>query len=440
MLRYLNAWLVYPLAERCQGRQIRSKAQQIRAEMRLPFAARHTRRPRQLAAVLAAAARDVPYYRDLFRALRFNPARVADDPRYLEELPYLTKEIVREQGARLLSERFTPAQLHVRRTGGSTGPSALVYYSTPALDWTAAINLVALEWAGKRRQDVELHLASRFPETFPWRDRLKECVKCLALNRHNAFTDDWEPAALERLWQKICRVRPYLVQGHPSSLYALALHLRDRGRDGRGILRVFESTGEALDQKKRETIEGVLGCRVLNRFGNAEFGIVAYESLDRRDRRLQLFDCVVWPEQIEHESGRPELVLTGLLNEAMPLVRYRTGDLAQVLMTDDGLVLEEITGRVHDVVSIGNRRYPTHFIQDVLDRIGGIDEFQVEPRPGQPLLLRLVVGDASRRPAVAQRIRQWWADDVAVEFAGFGGLARTGWRGKFRYVVERQAA
>lgn len=440
MLRYFNAWVVYPLAERYQGRQIRGKAATLRAEMRLPFAQRQAQRPRQLAAMLAAAERDVPYYRELFRTLRFDPARVADDPRRLEELPYLTKDIVREQGRRLLSERYAARELHERRTGGSTGPSALFYYSQTALDWTAAVNLVALEWAGKRRHHVELHLASRFPDTFPWRDRVKERIKCLALNRHNAFTADWEPPALETLWRQIRRVRPYLVQGHPSSLYALAVYLRATGRDGRGAVQVFESTGEVLDDKKRDTIAGAFGCRVVNRFGNAEFGVVAYESTERRDRQLQLFDCVVWPEQLEHESGRPELVLTGLLNDAMPLVRYRTGDLATVTATDSGFVLGEVTGRVHDVVQIGQRRYPTHYLQDLFDRIGGIDEFQIEPRPEQPLLLRLVVPDAGRRELVAQQIRQWWTDEVAIEFADFSGLARSGWRGKFRYVVERQAA
>ncbi len=226
MLPYLNAWLVYPLAERWLGRQIRPKAAQLRAEMGLPFEQRSARRPRQLSALLATAARDVPYYRDLFRALRFNPLRVADDPRYLEEIPYLTKEIVREQGKRLLSERFSRPELHVRRTGGSTGPSTLIHYSSEALDWTAAANLVALEWAGKRRHSTELHLASRFPERFPWRDRLKERIKCLALNRYNAFTDDLEPASLDCLWKTLRRAQPYLVQGHPSTLYALAVYLR----------------------------------------------------------------------------------------------------------------------------------------------------------------------------------------------------------------------
>ncbi len=440
MLRHFNAWLVYPLAERWQGRQIRGKAALVRAEMRAPFAQRRGQHPEQLAAVLANAQRDVPYYQDLFRSLRFEPLSVARDVRYLEELPYLTKDIIREQGTRMLSQRYRPAELHPRKTGGSTGPSTLIYYSSEALDWTAAVNCVALQWAGKRRQDLELHLATRFPEKFAWQDRLKERVKCLALNRSNLFTEDLDPAALQQLWHGIRRARPYVVQGHPSTLYALAVYLRQQGQNGARAFRVFESTGEALDDKKRETIQSVFDCRVLNRFGNAEFGVVAYQRLDRQDRCLQVFDNIVWPETLDHASGTPELVLTGLRNDAMPLVRYRTGDLAQLIISKEGMFLEHVMGRVHDLVPIGERSYPTHYIQDVLDRIGGIDEFQVEPRAGKPLLLRIVVNDAARRATVSQRIGQFWPSQVEVEFSDFNGLTRSGWRSKFRYVVENKAA
>jgi phenylacetate-CoA ligase len=440
MFRQLHAWLLYPLAERWLGRDIRSKAAGLRTDMAAAFAARRARRQARLADMLAAAGRDVPYYRDLFKRLRFNPESVRRSVDHLQEIPFLTKEILREEGTRLCSERFPLQTLHVRKTGGSTGPGATIYYSPEALDWTSAVNAVAQEWAGKRRTSSELHFASRFPERFPWRDRLKERVKGLTLNRHNLFSADFEPDSLDGFWRSLRRVTPYLVQGHPSTLYALAVHLREAGRDARGVFTIFESTGEALDAKKRETIASVFGCRVINRFGNAEFGVVAYERLDEPNHRLQVFDGVVWPEALEHESGSTELVLTGLLNDAMPLVRYRTGDLANLIATEQGFYLHHVAGRVHDLVRIGDRHYPTHYVQDLLDRIGGIDEFQIEERDGRPLLLRLVMHDTFRQAAAAERIRQWWDGAVEVEFTEFGGLTRSGWRGKFRYVVQSAAA
>ena len=437
MHRYLNAWIAYPLAERWTGRDIRRKVTVLRAEMALPFAERRRRRLERLAGVIERAARDVPYYRDLVRTCAFDPRRVARDEKYLGDLPFLTKDIVREQGARLLSERFVREKLHLRKTGGSTGPTTPIYYDDEALDWSAAVNLAAREWAGKSLGMKEAHLASRFPEVFPWKDRVKERLKCLATNRANIFIDTFEPNGLDALWRELIRFRPYLLQGHPSTLYALAVHLRDNRHDASGVFQVFESTGEVLDPKKRELIESTFHCRAIDRFGNAEFGVVAYEQIAEPSNRLRVLDAVAWPETVDHESGSTELVLSGLLNEAMPLVRYRTGDLAELIREDDGLYVSRIVGRVHDVVQIGAKKFPTHYIQDLVDRLDGVDEFQVEQRLDGALTLRLVVPDAGRHPAISRRVEQWWGDRVELEFTNFAGLERRGWQNKFRYLVDQ---
>jgi phenylacetate-CoA ligase len=434
MLRYISAWLLFPVAERHLGRQIRAKAAVVRRQMSATFAERAAWAKLQLASILERAGTEVPYYRDLFRQVRFDPSKLARDLAYLQDLPYLTKEIIREQGARLIAERFDRAGLHVRKTGGSTGPGTQIYYSQDALDWTAAVNRISLEWAGKRPHMREMHLASRFPEPFPWRDRVKERIKTVVLNRVNLFTDHLDAPALQDAWRRIRRVRPYLIQAHPSTLYALATHLRDSRIDARGAIRVFESTGEVLDAKKRDMIETVFGCRAIDRYGNAEFGVLAYERLHDRDHRLAVLDCLAWPEVATRE-GRRELVFTGLRNDAMPLVRYRTGDLAELETGTDGFYLRSIVGRVHDLVRIGQHQYPTHYLQDVLDRLGGIDEFQIVQRADTPLL-RLVMRDAQQRWAVTQRIKKWWGDDVELEFTDFGGLVRQGWRSKFRHLVD----
>ena len=439
MLRYFNAWVVYPLAERWAGRDIRHKVAALRRDIALPAAERLARRKKQLAELLSRAGERVPYYRDLFRQHRFDPARLARDLRYLEEVPYLTKEIVREQGSRMLADNVKPAALHVRKTGGSTGASTFVYYSQEALDWTAAVHRLAVESTGRRSTMTEVHLASRYPEPFAWRERAKEHLKCMALNRRNIFTESFEPSELDRIWNELKRHRPYLVQGHPSTLYALALHVKAAQTQAPGVLTIFESTGEMLDDRKRQMIEEAFQCRTVNRYGNAEFGVLAYER-DANRRQLEFFDWVGWPETVEVAESRQELVVTALLNEAMPLLRYRTGDLARLEQNDHGIVLSDLTGRVHDLVRIGNKAYPTHYLQDLLDRIGGIDEFQVEQRSGSRLLVRLVVPAADRHAEIASHLHAWWNDAVELEFTTLSGLKRQGWRGKFRYLVEGQAA
>ena len=88
-------------------------------------------------------------------------------------------------------------------------------------------------------------------------------------------------------------------------------------------------------------------------------------------------------------------------------------------------------------MQIGAKKFPTHYIQDLVDRLDGVDEFQVEQRLDGALTLRLVVPDAGRHPAISQRVEQWWGNRVELEFTNFAGLERRGWQNKFRYLVDQ---
>lgn len=421
--------LAYPVAERLTGRNIRAKRLDLERNWALSAAERRQRAAGELAEMVAWAGAAVPYYRDLFAKLAFDPAKLKRDPDRLGELPYLTKDILRAEGFRLLSDRHGDRPKHCSRTGGSTGPAADIYFDQEAADWASAVTRHARAAIGKPHAFSELHLASRFPERFPLRDRLKESVKCFAMNRYNVFIGDFEPASLDRLWRRIRQIRPYLLHGHPSTISHLARHLDGQGRLERAF-EVFESSGELLDPRQRERIKRVFGCHVIDRYGLAEFGVVAYQMREEYGS-LRLYDSIVWPET----STAGELVLTGLKNRLMPLIRYRTGDLATLSQNDEGLALSRLVGRVHDLVSIGGKIYPSHYVQDLLQRIGGIAEFQIEIGAGTPVL-RLVLEHGRRAEEIQARIADWWGDALEVEFVQPAALKRAGQRAKFRHVIE----
>ena len=434
--RLFNSYILYPLAERLQGRRIRTKLKQLRSTSALPLDQRLQRQRQLLARIVQVAGNDVPYYRDLFRRIGFDPSKLDRDFAYLKDLPYLTKDIIREHGRRLLNPEFPEESLHRRMTSGSTGSSLAVYYSQDALDFTAAVNLFALELAGKKRHFSEVHLASRFPERFPLRDRLKERIKCAALNRTVIFIDSLNEADLELIWHKLRRTGPYLLQGHPSTMHALALHIKRRGHSTDRVLRVFESTGEVLTDNNRQTIETTFNCRVVNRYGNAEFGVVAYETLNDPQHRLKVLDQVTHPETATTADGSQELALTGLFNTAMPLIRYRTSDLADIIRDERGIYLTNLQGRVHDLLKLGTKTYPTHYIQDVLERVGSIEQFQIEHRTDRQPLLRLVLSQPQNAPQVTQKIHAFWPEVFEIKYVTYSDLKRSGRQGKFRYLVK----
>ena len=434
--RWFFAHALHPVFERLTGRDISSKLRVLQQHVALPFQERKIVSLQKLCAILEHAGEHVPYYRELFARHDFDPQRVKSDSDYLHQLPFLTKDVLREEGGRILSTRKADAPLHIRKTGGSTGPSAEVRYSQEALDWTAAVHRLVVGWTGKRRHWKEAHLSTRFPKKDPLWSRVKELMKCCALNRVNVLTDSLDDHDLEQLWQRIVRERPYLIQGHPSTLYALARYVAAHRHENGTAFQVFESTGEILDARTRSFIESSLHCRTVNRYGGTEFGVVAYERTAADRDFLQILDFIVWPENALTEDGSQELVLTGLTNKAMPLIRYRTGDLAELCATQQGWHLSNLVGRVHDMVTINNRAYPSHYMQDLLDKIGGIAEFQVLERTGKTPILRLAVEADASLEQISGRIHTYWGDHVELVFVPLTTLERRGWRAKFQRVIR----
>jgi phenylacetate-CoA ligase len=443
---FAAALLAYPLAERFEGRDVRSKVRSLGREMARPFAERRLASWAAVVDTVRHAAVMVPYYRDLFARIGFDPEKLVADARYLHDIPYLTKDVIREQGNRLLRDDHADARKHVSKTGGSTGPAALIVYDQEAADWSSAVTRHVRGGIGKRHFHSELHFAAKFPDEFPLRDRLRERAKCLAMNRHNIFFASFESAELETMWRDIKLIRPHLVHGHPSTMYQLALHV-DAKLDRTRAFRIFESSGELLKGHQRETISRVFQCDIVDRFGLAEVGIVAYQA-GRRDPAMLVLDPMAWPEIAAAEGAyvpsrenaeAGELVVTATKNRMMPLIRYRTGDLAVLSQTSRGFEVKELVGRTHDVVEIAGRKLPTHYIQDVLDRIGGIKEFQIEIRQRRPVF-RLVPDDGARLDDIRARIGRYWSGATDVEFISSSELQLLGGRRKFRHLVAASTA
>ena len=112
-------------------------------------------------------------------------------------------------------------------------------------------------------------------------------------------------------------------------------------------------------------IARVFQCEVVDRYGLAEVGIAAYQA-GRDDRGMLVIDPLVWPEiapigecvdlSADEQGEGGEIVVTAIKNRMMPLIRYRTGDIAVLSETERGFVLDKLVGRIHDVIEIGGRK------------------------------------------------------------------------------------
>lgn len=431
------ARFLFPVLEKYQERDILSKVHLLQEFEILSRKQKDEYVFKKIKSTLEICHKYVPYYRELFKEIDFNPEDF-NHINVLEQLPHLTKDHIREFGQKLLNENLlNKSRIHPRKTGGSTGQSVIIYYDQESLDWTSAVNLYVMSFTGKNFGEKEVHISTDFKEKFPLKDRVIESIKCLSMNRNNLMTSSFDERGMSELLVSLKESRPYLVQGHPSTFYNFALYLKNSGlgplrKDS--LINAIESTGETLEEKKCNLIEEQLGCKVYNRFGNAEFGVIAHSR--ETPFSMEFIEQIAYPEMFKTENFN-ELVLTTLENNLMPMIRYKTGDVATLISKNGKKYLTNVSGRIHDLIYIKGVEYPTHYVQDVLDRVSFYDDFQFHLFDNKKPILKIVFNKETNKEAIKNKINEVFGiNEVDVQFVEVTDLKLQGWREKFRYVVR----
>jgi phenylacetate-CoA ligase len=106
---------------------------------------------------------------------------------------------------------------------------------------------------------------------------------------------------------------------------------------GKGRIKTVLLSTDYVPGAIAEVIKDVWGCRVFNHYGLTETGLgggVECEALDG----YHLREADLYFEIVDHETGEPcpdgaagEVVFTTLTRKGMPLIRYRTGDIARMI-------------------------------------------------------------------------------------------------------------
>lgn len=325
--------------------------------------------------ILIFSYENIPYYKNEFDKIKFNPYTF-NKIEQLSKIPYIDKSVVKENYKDFLP-RNNNKTLIERKTGGSTGDKLIIYYDQEALDITSATNIICLKSIGKNIGDKEIHISSNIHENICFKDKMKEYIKCFVLHRKNIYIDFCNEKKYEDIINIIKKYKPKLIQGFPSFAYDLACFAERKNLNVKNIFDIYESTGEVLYVFQKEKIEKIFACKVYNRYGNAEFGIIAYEN--NKNLGLKVVENINY---VENDKDTNEIVVTSLTNFAMPLIRYKTGDIGKIEeVIENGKkekYIKEIRGRVHDNLILEENRYiSTSFILDYLDKYSFINNFQI---------------------------------------------------------------
>ncbi len=257
-------------------------------------------------------------------------------------------------------------------------------------------------------------------------------------------------------------LRAQVLVATPSYALALAGELARGGKGGEELaLELGLFGGEPWSEAMRAELERALGLRAVNFYGLSELcgpGVAA-ECLDQR-RGLHVNEDHFLVEVIEPESGQRvapgvegELVFTTLRREALPLLRYRTGDIGTLLAEPcpcgrTGVRLVGLRGRRDDTVIVrGVNLHPSqveHVLGEaggvaphwrlVVERRGPLDEITLECEPDVALDQ---AAEEALRGRLARLLREHTGLRIEVALGAPGSVPRS--EGKAVRVLDRSA-
>jgi phenylacetate-CoA ligase len=390
-----------------------------RAAETLPDPARRQLQRERLQAVLGWVGERVPFYRDRLQGSRVRS--LAD----LADLPFTRKTDLREHYPFGLFA-VPPGELsRIHASSGTRGKPTMVGYTRDDLAVWREVMARALVAAGARPGDV-LHVAfgyGLFTGGLGFHDGAEHVGMAVVpvstgnTTRQHLLLQDLRPAGLAAT---------------PSFALHVAESLREQGGQPDALgLRYGLFGAEPWTEALRSALEKAWGCPAFDIYGLSEIIGPGVSGECAIREGLHVADDHFLAEVIDPASGAPvgpavegELVITTLTKRAIPVIRYRTGDITALNPEPcrcgrTTVRMARVKGRTDDMLIIkGVNVYPTevesallavgdlepHY-QLVVDRRPTLATLEVRVEPSAALLARAGAAVLEAGTPAAQAIR-----------------------------------
>jgi phenylacetate-CoA ligase len=319
----------------------------------------------RLARILHRAATRVPYYREYWDGQRKRGDRRSWEA--LENWPILEKASVRSAPLAFIADDVSPRCMFVDHTGGTTGRPTLIYESRATVKkWFALFESRLRLWHQVTYKE-RWGIFGGQKITPLQQNRPPFWVRNLGLNQIYFSIFHISKRTARAYVDALNAFEPTHLIVYPSSLSVLAEHILEQGLQPRPMRVIFSNSEILFDHQKR-MIEAAFQCPIVDTYGMAELVSAASQC--------GAGTMHAWPEMgllelLDSQSGllrqagpgNGEFVFTSLLNDDMPLIRYRNGDSGSLPVWDYtcpcGRKLPrfgEIQGRANDLIKTPDGR------------------------------------------------------------------------------------
>lgn len=400
---------------------------------------------RKLLDMVAYAYRETVHYRAAFDEWGVHPRDIKDE-RDIKKLPILSKDPVRNEQTSFLSTPYKGKRLSSFKTGGSTGVPVEVLKDPHAVELINATALRVFRWTGWNIGDPVGMIWGNPPVWTTTKEKLRDLLIGPEIYLDTMSLTEASMSNFVGLWNK---TKPTLLRGHSHSIYIFASFCRANSIISVRPKAIISSSMMLLPTERR-VIEAAFGCKVTDLYGCEEVGLIACECEKHNGMHIDLennFVELVDTQGNDVASGEDgAVVVTNLISKAMPLIRYKMGDVASMQPRSCSCgrtlpLMNNISGRVADflVRRDGSVVAGVSLVERTLTKFPGIAQMQIVQENLETIVLRLVreVGyDSSTEQGLIEEFKQSVGvhNDIRIEFVTAIPQEKSG---KFRFAISK---
>ncbi len=269
-----------------------------------------------------------PFYRRHLASLPVAPLSVLSD---IAQIPFTTpSDIAKDPFSFLAVPQDDVARIVTLRTSGSTGEAKRVFFTEGDLDLTIDFYHHGMSTLVRPGQRVAIFFPGEIPYSVG--DLLFQGLQRMDVRAlvYGLVTNPLHTA------EAVASFGAHCIVGIPTQVLAVACSPTGAAI-GKGSIESVLLSADYVPRALAETLEEVWGCRVFAHYAMTEMGHgggVECEAL----AGYHLREADLYFEVVDYETGEAcpdgdigEVVFTTLTRQGMPLIRYRTGDIARMI-------------------------------------------------------------------------------------------------------------
>ena len=314
------------------------------------------------------------FYGEVYRKAGITGVSSQED---FEKLPFSSKDDLRN--AYPLGIQAVPEEevVRIHSSSGTTGKPVIIPYTAKDVDDWAIMFARCYETAGITNKD-------RIQITPAYGLWTAGIGFQLGAEKLGAMTVPMGPGNTDKQLQMMIDLKTTVLTATSSYALLLAEEINKRGLRDKIHLKKGVFGSERWSKKMREYIRNELGVELYDIYGLTEIYGPGIGITCEKEQGIHYWDDYVYIEIINPETGEPvpdgeigEIVITTLVKEGAPLLRFRTHDLSRIIPEKCSCGrsyprLDTIGGRSDDMFKVrGVNMFPKQ-VEELLQDVDGV--------------------------------------------------------------------